>query len=291
MFTAPIKSSLQPVRRKFRQLRGTVPARCPDFIILGATRSGTTYLYHLLQQHPDIFMPPEKKELHYFNHNGRYRKNLCSYLDMFHGYNNEKFIGEATPMYMEKGLIYDEDDRLDFFSDESAIARIHEHMPEAKLIISLRNPIDRLLSMYKKSFGQGKIAKNLKATILDEFSNEKSFHFIRRNRYDIHLQNILEYFPQSSLKIIIFEEWIKEPQKTFKDLCSFIGVSPENITIDADNLYETRRNNAERYQKRGAENITEMTHIDVELESLIKDKLSPVKPYVEDLLGKEVPWV
>lgn len=286
-----VKFVLRSFRDKIRQWSGTIPKRHPDFIILGATRSGTTYLYHLLQQNPDIFMPPERKELHYFNHNARYRKDLRSYLNMFHGYNNEKYIGEATPMYMEKGLIYNEDGTLDFFNSESAIARIHKHMPNTKLIISLRDPVSRLLSMYKKSYGQGKITKSLKDTILDEFSDKKSFHFIHRNRYDIHLENIFKYFPKDAIQIIVFEEWVQEPQKTFEELCAFIGATPKGIQINVKDLYETSRNNMERYQKRGAGNIEEMTKIDQELECLIKDSFSPVKSYVEDLLGKKVSWV
>lgn len=285
-FFLKIKPTLRLIRDYVRNMAYNVPKRNPDFIIIGATRCGTTYLYNMLQQHPDIFMP-QKKELHYFNHDGRYQQNLQNYRSMFHGFNGEPFIGEATPMYMEKGRMYNSDGSSNFFHQDSAIARINTHMPEAKFIISLRDPISRLLSMYKKSYGQGKINKSLKSLVYEEFSNRAEYFFINRSRYDLHLENILRYFPQSSLKIIIFEEWIKVPQETCSTLCEFIGAESSKIPINLDNR---GKNNIEKYQKRGTNDVEKMAYIDPELDIFIKEKLAPVKPYIENLLGRSLPW-
>lgn len=119
----------------------TAPLRTlPEFIIIGAQKAGTTSLYNYLIEHPSIF-PAFKKEVLYFDVN--YRKGIHWYKSFFpttifkfliSKYSNRRFItGEASPYY----ILY-----------PHAAKRIHSTLPKVKIIILLRNPINRSFSQY-----------------------------------------------------------------------------------------------------------------------------------------------
>jgi len=77
-----------------------------NFIVAGATRSGTTSLWQYLRQHPDIFLP-ENKELWFFNVDERYSKGKMEYNKNFKGWSGQIAIGDVTPMYFTTGLLYE----------------------------------------------------------------------------------------------------------------------------------------------------------------------------------------
>jgi sulfotransferase family protein len=270
------------------QLKGEVPRRGPDFFIVGATRSGSTFLHHMLGSHPDVFMP-RTKELMYFNHDGRFRPDLSGYMKMFHGYRQEKLIGEATPLYMETGTLYDEQGNIKLFQSDSAIQRIHQSLPDAKIIVSLRSPLTRIVSVYKKSRLQGKVSTSLNEEIHKELKQTSRLRLLYKNRYDIHLENIFNYFPRSAVKIIIFEEWTQDLNTAMADLCEFLGIPDLKPW---PNLPEKAQNKGDRYEKDKASEITALdVSIDPELHALISEELSMVYEYVEKLMGRKMPWV
>ena len=129
----------------------------PNFIIIGAAKSGTTALYKYLQQHPDIFMS-EVKEPRFFafegetlafkgphDHGTRFNAetitDLATYQALFDGVKTESAIGEASPAYLS--------------SAEKASARIHHHVPQAKLIAILRQPAERAYSGFMHTVRNG----------------------------------------------------------------------------------------------------------------------------------------
>ena len=283
-----IKKFLNKLRIKFKielaHLKGEIPQRGPDFFIVGATRSGTTFLHHMLGSHPDIFMP-QTKELMYFNRDKNYRPDLKGYMKMFHGYRQEKLIGEATPLYMETGTLYDEKGDIKLLQSESAIQRIHQSLPNAKIIVSLRSPLTRIVSVYKKNRLKGKISTTLREEIQDELKGGSRLKLLYKNRYDIHLENIFKYFPRSAVKIIIFENWTNNIQAGMTDLCGFLGI-PDLETWPI--LPEKAQNKAGKYKDSG---ITEMdTKMDQELRTLISKELSMVYEYMEKLMARKMPW-
>ena len=145
--------------------------RKPNFFIVGAAKAGTTALYYYLKRHPDVFMCPIK-EPHYFSSDIRYENfstfhkrvhsklkirdylqnsqlyevhidwvtGWMDYLALFRESNGEKAIGEASTGYLYS---------------ESAAANIAEKCPKAKIIIVLRDPIERAFSHYKMYFISG----------------------------------------------------------------------------------------------------------------------------------------
>ena len=111
----------------------------PNFFIVGAAKSGTTSLAEYLKQHPEIFMS-EFKEPHYFLPEGAMASNYYgtwdNYMSLFKDVRNEKAIGEASTGY----LYYPESARM-----------IINRIPDAKIIISLRNPVEMAFSLYQHS--------------------------------------------------------------------------------------------------------------------------------------------
>src|SRR5215469_13417957 len=120
----------------------------PSFFIVGAANSGTTSLYGYLKQHPDVFMPA-LKEPHYFaqvtpSHKQRHLRtiirNQAAYLRLFHRADGCKAIGEASPSYLW---------------DANAPYRIARAIPDAKIIILLRDPVERAYSHYLMDVREG----------------------------------------------------------------------------------------------------------------------------------------
>ncbi len=201
----------------------------PNFIIAGATRSGTSSLHVYLRKHPDVYMP-EKKELNYFNNNEEYNKGIDYYRKHFEQYNGETAVGEATPMYMEKGIVYHSSGQYGFQEGNDAIERIAHDLHNCRIIISVRNPVDRIFSMYWKNFYQGKLRYTLHHYLKMEIHGKTTclsspFCFLYRNKYDIHLSNIYNYIKKENVLILFFEEWINNTNETMKTICKFLNVS------------------------------------------------------------------
>jgi Sulfotransferase family len=268
-------------------LKGEIPQRGPDFFIVGASRAGTTFLHHMLASHPDIFMP-QAKELMYFNHNGRYQPDLNGYMGMFYGYRHEKLIGEATPLYMEAGTFYGVNGKIKFRQQGSTMQRIYKSLPHAKIIVSLRSPMTRIISMYTKNRFQGKISTSLSEEIHNELSGGSRLNLLYRNRYDIHLENIFDYFPRSNVKIIFFEEWTKNIKSGMKDICDFLWVPDMESWPD---LPEKNKNKSSKYKNDRTSGSTDTNVvIDSDLRQLISKELFMVYEYVEKIIGRKVPW-
>ena len=108
----------------------------PNFLIIGAMKSGTTALYYYLEQHPQVYMSPVK-EPNFFcseeNSDGDFATRLGAYQDLFRDVSGEKAIGEASHCYLY---------------EPEAAARIQEYITDAKLIAVLRDPVDRAYSHF-----------------------------------------------------------------------------------------------------------------------------------------------
>lgn len=279
-------SVLNNLKNAVISLKGNIPRRGPEFFIVGATRAGTTYLHHLLNSHPDVFMP-KNKELHYFNHDGRYKENLKGYLPLFNGYKGERLVGEATPLYCEKGTYYDPQGEIHFFREETSIKRIAHHFPDTKLIVSLRDPLSRIRSLHKKNFYQKKIETTLSEEIQGELNGKSRLNLLFRNRYDVHLEEIFKHFPQESVYIMIFEEWIKDYTPALNNLAEFLGIEP----LERWPEMSEKKNTVEEYKKTESNKITSETfEMDERLEKRIFEELNPSREYIEKLIGRPLPW-
>ena len=105
--------------------------RRPDFIIPGASKSGTTSLYYYLNEHDNIFLP-EKKELRFFDKNKNYSKGREYYEKMFSKSSGQEAVGEASPPYFNHGIIYDGQSYKDYewSPHDDAPSRISKTYPD-----------------------------------------------------------------------------------------------------------------------------------------------------------------
>ena len=176
--------------------------KLPNFLIVGAQKAGTTSLYKILDQHPQVFFP-SLKEPHFFD--WHYQKGLEWYAQTYYGgVEQEMMIGEATPNYLY---------------EERAIRRIEQDLgKDLKLIISLRNPVDRAFSHYQMIKRRGYEKKTFTEAIqIEKIRKEKyqahpklpirsRFNYIERSQYYPHVKRYLDCFGKENILLIIFEE-------------------------------------------------------------------------------------
>lgn len=201
-----------------------------DFFIVGAPKCGTTSLYYYLSQHPDVFMP-EIKEPHYFATDFdkyRYINNIKDYNKLFKDRKDNQICGEASVWYL--------------YSEE-AIKNIHEYNPNAKIIIMLRDPVEMVHSLHSELLlSPRENVKNFEDAWDLSFSREKGEkipftciepkHILYHKVADYYnqLNRVYNYFDSNQVKIILFNDFKEQTEKTFKDILVFLNL-PE-ISID-----------------------------------------------------------
>lgn len=206
--------------------------KLPDFLIIGAQKSGTGILWKLLEIHPQInvaspFFGNKKRELHFFDVDNKWKKGPGWYKRHF--VDNGKLCGEKTPEYIYK---------------KEAHKRMHNIVPQAKLILILRNPIDRAYSqwkMYNSPIEYIYFNDNVKRNKSDRpfwlQPFEEVIKYINREPVDRgfyidQIKNLLKFYSRKQLLIIIFEKMEKNFQKTLDDISNFLGVEKNNININ-----------------------------------------------------------
>jgi len=207
--------------------------KMPNFIIIGAARTGTTSLYYYLQQHEDIFMSP-CKEPGFFAFEGQTeliepsgRRTLPphstiweEYLKLFEKATIEKAVGEASTLYLYH---------------HEAPERIRSRVPDAKLIAILRNPVERALSHYLYNSSRSlEPCSSLNEALMveeDRIANAFSpaFHYRRRGLYAEQLNRYLNLFPKEQLLIFLHEDLIAHSLSAVQEIFQFVGVDSEFI--------------------------------------------------------------
>jgi len=199
----------------------------PDFFIVGAPRAGTTSLYEYLKKNPKIFMPG-RKEPHFFSPNIKQQMervtspitNEKEYLALFKNAKNDQKIGEAS---------------ITYFTDPDSPRAIYKKNPNAKIIIILRNPIERTISDYLYQLKRGTEILSFEKAIERDLQNiakvKKSF--VKTSLYSQHINNYFKIFPKNQIKILMFEDFIKNPQQSVNDVLHFLGI---NVFHNFDNI-------------------------------------------------------
>jgi hypothetical protein len=187
----------------------------PNFLVVGAMRSGTTSLARYLGSHPDVFVAPEK-EIHFFDR--YFDRGVDWYGAQFARAGHADAVGEATQSYMY---------------DSAAIARMKSTVPSARLLAILRHPTDRAYSHYWLNRARGLESLSFEAAIEEEagrlLTGRRSrfvYSYVDRGRYVRQLESLCEAFPRSSLCVLIFEEMRLDPQAAFEIACRHIDVDP-----------------------------------------------------------------
>lgn len=233
---------MKPSRILTSPLRGL-----PDFIIVGAQKSGTTSLYHYLRQHPQM-LPAFKKEINYFDTKyGRSPYWYRAFFPMKKQLDKGFITGEASPCYL---------------LDPQAAVRMSRLVPEAKLIVLLRDPVFRTVSSYYHSVRKGRESLPLKEALeresgeVDEILAKTSAGggltraeskklrrkaYTRRSRYAEQLAVYFQYFPREQFFVESAEALFSSPVSVIGDVCEFLGIDrqfvPEDLTPKNVNSY------------------------------------------------------
>ncbi|MCK5061003.1 sulfotransferase domain-containing protein [Candidatus Parcubacteria bacterium] len=175
-----------------------------DFIGIGAQKAATTWIYKCLLEHPEID-GYSGKESHFFSKDRNYNKKIRYYQSLFSQCESNKIIGEFSTSYL---------------TDKNAPARIYNHFPNVKIIVSLRNPVDRFISRYRHIQGKNKKLNYL--SILD--ATRRNPELIEFGLYAKYLKNYFDLFPRKNIKIVFYEDILVKPHKTVKQLYQFLNV-------------------------------------------------------------------
>jgi hypothetical protein len=211
----------------------------PNFLIAGVSRSGTTSLYHYLQQHPEVSFP-ELKEPRYFS---SYKLKLPQngpgdfsvdekLIKSFNDYNllydliSNKFIGDASSEYL--------------YNYEVSIPEIIKRLGDIPIVLILRNPIDRSLSAYHNLIRDGREHLNFdNALDIEEerikLGYDEMWHYKNVSLYAKPVAAFLKSF--SKVKVLIFEEFICNEKEKTLEVLDFIGANTKLIDIDTSHSY------------------------------------------------------
>ncbi len=203
----------------------------PNFFIVGAPKCGTTALYEYLHPHPNIFMP-KVKEPHFFATDlGGYPavKTLEDYNELFADASGDhRRIGEASVYYLRSSV---------------AIANIRRFNPDAKLIAMFRNPVDMVHSLHaqllywsyetESDFETAWRLQERRSRGLDtprSCPEPLLLQYTQIGQFGIQTQRMLESFPRSQVKLILYDDFAASPQRTYDEVIEFLGIPHDHRT-------------------------------------------------------------
>lgn len=231
----------------------------PNFFLAGAPKAGTTSLYYYLSQHPQIYMSPIKEPCYFASEfrpencakalrsaMQRNQRDLRKYLDgpmqerrfggivtdwedyqrLFHRVCGQAAIGEASAGYLWS---------------ETAARNIHAKLPNAKILLILRNPADRAFSQYLHQVALGGLRLTFRQQIqacLENHSRTFSLQYpmLEFGFYHSQMTRFIEFFPRHNFCIHFYDDYCADPAATFASVFRFLGVD-DIFTPDASQRY------------------------------------------------------
>jgi hypothetical protein len=192
--------------------------RKPNFFIVGAAKAGTSSLYNYIAQHPDVFMP-ELKEPHFFS---EWRSpaleidSMDEYLRLFEEAPENARVGEASTSYL---------------ASAAAAQRIRRFNPNARIIIVLRNPIDRAYSQYWNHVRDNMESLSFEEALQAEPERIREgkwhgFYYVEGGRYAKQVARYMDAFGRDSVRVYLFEDLSQDALGVCRDVLSFLRVDP-----------------------------------------------------------------
>jgi LPS sulfotransferase NodH len=214
------------------------PGSVPDFLYIGAPRTGSTWLYLNLQRHPDVWIPPCKSIIYFHPRFQRYRlKKLKRFWKealvsgdrdtraWYRSFFAKLFVDERWYLSLfPQGRITGEIAEAYCSLERYRVQRIHRVMPNVKVIFALRNPVERALSQAKLGLV---IRKNRR---IDDVSEDEFVAYIdrpgsqARSRYSHTLDIWNAFFPMEQFLILFYDDLVRNPESYLSNICRFIGV-------------------------------------------------------------------
>ncbi len=286
MTTPHLRKSVGAALRQFdhRARRVNAGARAlPDFVIIGAQKAGTTALYAYLRTHPDVF-PALKKEVHYFDIH--YSEGEQWYRGMFPTRSRLRaasrhrrrtvVTGEASPYYLFHPLAAERAARL---------------IPGARLVVLLRDPVERAWSHYRHEVRAGReeldfadalaaeperLARAADAVRAGGADGPAAAHrtasYVSRGRYAEQLQRWLTHFSREALLVVQAQELFSNPAREYDRVLRFLGIAPA-----PGGHFEVH-------------NAGQQSPMDPALRTQLRQLYREPNEQLADLLGTRLPW-
>lgn len=201
----------------------------PNFLVIGAGRSGTTSLHHYLQAHPDVYLPDVKSPSYFYcrdlppDPDPHIRHVTANYFvpdperyrALFARVRHETAIGEVSPAYL---------------ATVHAASRIADELPDVRLIAIFRHPVDRAFARY---VGRRRDGLESRASFADVVADERRHPLIRDVSAGTYLaagavshvlQTYLDRFPRERLRVYLYEDLVADPAGVVRDMYTFLGV-------------------------------------------------------------------
>jgi hypothetical protein len=201
----------------------------PDFLVIGAGKSGTTSIDKYLNQHPEVFVP-KKKEPNFFGYELIREEDLGGNPDDLSHYRNSvtelddyiQIFENAAP-HQKKG-----ETSNTYLYHPGAPMRILHYIPEVKLIAILRQPADRLFSRYMHLARENRTpSKNFSDCLNRDSIWWKRNDLVREGFYYKYLSTYFELFPRENIRIYIYEDFKDNPLQVMREIYEFIGVNSD----------------------------------------------------------------
>jgi hypothetical protein len=235
----------------------------PDFVVIGAAKSGTSFFYHLLTRHP-LVQPPAFKEPHYFNFVAEdegvewYRR--CFPQPRWEG-GRRTITGEASPGYLSHAL---------------APERMAEVIPGVRLIALLRNPVERTYSAYHWRVQHWQETRTFEEAI-EADRDDGAGPQLSNSIYVDQLMRWMRFFPREQLLVIKSEELFESPTETLKAAFEFLGL-PE--WEPGDEVLESSKRNKGTYED----------EMDPSTRRRLEEYFEPHNRRLYDFLGTDFGW-
>ncbi|MCG8426017.1 MAG: sulfotransferase domain-containing protein [Chromatiales bacterium] len=204
----------------------------PSFIGIGAQKCASTWIYDILKDHPQVRLS-EQKELDFFSY--RFEQGYLWYGRQFGQPDGAVTAGEVSPSY---------------FHEPAVPERVRRYSPEAKIILSLRDPVERALSQHRHAVRTGGIAD-------DDLSFESALSanptYLEQGLYATHLTRWLDWFPKQQILVLFFEDIVGEPDRVARLLYQFLEIDsehhPEHLNQRSNVSHVTPHTTLERARK------------------------------------------
>ncbi len=217
-----------------------------DFIVCGAQKSGTTALYNIFCEQTNVDMS-FKKEVHYFDSDRCiFDLGYRDYHSCFPALKAGKLRGEITPIYMYW---------------KHSLDKISKYNPDIKIIVILRNPIDRAYSHWNMERSRGNVKGSFSdALILEEEvmrngDQHRVHSYIDRGFYSDQINKLRSIFPDNNLLFIKYDEFVNNQRMSFRNICRFLGLpllsNPDVVGDVFSGSYDSEMNSIDRAKLEG----------------------------------------
>lgn len=193
--------------------------KLPNVFIVGTQKSGTTTLFDWIGQHPEVYGNPYEKDFPFF----------CDETVFEHEF--DRFENFFKPAPADAKVILGAEANLIYVT--GAVERMHKVIPNAKLVVILRNPVARSFSGWRHAAERDLETRSFDAVIHDEMAgivaaadsyDGRFKNYLHHSLYAGQIEHLFKYYPRSQIKIVIYENLVADPSGELRELFEFIGV-------------------------------------------------------------------